>query len=415
MAKKKESSKKASPKKTAAKKSTKRKNSKKNTLNYTGLAAGLFAVCIILIAVFLFIKPAVEQDKIKNFSGRTQDGIENKSSVRQGEIQSPLSENKNEKLKDNVKKDRTETADKPSKPATSEKPVQSEGSAKLHKSEPSEKTEKPKTGGAGKEPRPEPAKDIPKPVKPSETESIAKVAANEGNAPIKDLPELPEKGRLIFVFDDAGHSLEQLKLFLDLPFPCTIAVLPRLAHSAEAAKRIRSSGKELILHQPMQSVNLNINPGEGSIQPGMSAEEIRQIVSSNIEEIAPVAGMNNHEGSLITSDENAMRVVLELCREKNIYFLDSRTTAKSVVPKTAKEMNFKIWERAVFLDNEKTVEHLQKQIAQGLEIASARGSAIMIGHIFTPQLAILLKEMYPELIKEGYSFSTISKENRASQ
>ena len=211
------------------------------------------------------------------------------------------------------------------------------------------------------------------------------------------------------MFDDAGHNLEQLQYFLDLPFPCTIAVLPKLPNSRETARRIRAAGKELILHQPMQALNPNINPGDGAVKPGMDREEIKKIVASNVEEIGPIAGMNNHEGSLITSDEKAMEAVLELCREKNIYFLDSRTSSKSVVPQVAKKLNMNIWERAVFLDNKKDKAYMKKQIIEGLEIASQRGEAIMIGHVFTVDLAILLKEMYSDLTQEGYTFSTISK------
>ena len=141
----------------------------------------------------------------------------------------------------------------------------------------------------------------------------------------------------------------------------------------------------------------------------MDREEIKKIVASNVEEIGPIAGMNNHEGSLITSDEKAMEAVLELCKEKNIYFLESRTSSKSVVPQVAKKLNMNIWERAVFLDNKKDKAYMKKQIIEGLEIASQRGEAIMIGHVFTVDLAILLKEMYSDLTQEGYTFSTISK------
>ncbi len=226
--------------------------------------------------------------------------------------------------------------------------------------------------------------------------------------PIKELPQLPSKGTLIFVFDDAGHNLAQLEYFLNLPFPCAIAVLPKLPHSKEAANRIRKAGKEVMLHQPMQAMNLNIDPGDGAIKPGMSADAIRQTLVSNIEEISPIAGMNNHEGSLITSDEFSMKIVLQVCREKNIFFLDSRTSSKTVVPKVAAEMNFPIWERAIFLDNDKTAAAMEKQIIKGLDIAEKKGSAIMIGHVFTIELAKLLEKMYPSLKGNGFSFATIS-------
>lgn len=371
-------------------KRTEKKRRKKSKINYTGAIAGFLAVCIIMLAVFLFIIPSVKnKDEAANKTqiAKEQEKIkEEKPKI----AEKPPAESKaKNKHTEKTKEAETQTA----------KNLPKELETQTAKNQPKE-IEKPNKENEAKKPESPIITDKPK---PQEQEPDASAY------PIQDLPELPSKGKLIFVFDDAGHNLEQLQYFLDLPFPCTIAVLPKLPNSIETAKRIRAAGKELILHQPMQAVNPNIDPGKGAVKPGMSREEIKKIVASNVEEIGPIAGMNNHEGSLITSDEKAMNAVLELCREKNIYFLDSRTSSKSVVPQVAKKLNMSIWERAVFLDNKRDKAYMKKQIIDGLEIASQRGEAIMIGHVFTVDLAILLKEMYSDLTQEGYTFSTISK------
>ncbi|MEL3906745.1 MAG: divergent polysaccharide deacetylase family protein [Treponema sp.] len=233
-------------------------------------------------------------------------------------------------------------------------------------------------------------------------------------------PQQPQKqpvhaGTLMFVFDDAGHNLTHLDYFLKLPFPCTIAVLPQLRYSAESARRIRKAGKQVILHQPMQSIDPNIDPGPGAILPGLSEEHIKHIVKQNLEQIWPVDGMNNHEGSLITQDTAAMRAVLDIAAEKNIFFLDSRTTAQSVVPQVAKEKNMVIWERAVFIDNKKDRRSMETQIKKGMAIARRTGSAILIGHVVTTELAELLTDMYPLLIEEGFTFSRIAASVKAKE
>ena len=237
----------------------------------------------------------------------------------------------------------------------------------------------------------------------------AQTAIRPVAVPEKPKKQIPHAGTLIFVFDDAGHNLNQLEYFLRLPFPCTIAVLPGLRYSSESARRIRKAGKQVILHQPMQSVDRHIDPGPGAVTPGLSAEQIKAVVRKNLEEIWPVAGMNNHEGSLITADEAAMKAILEVVAEKRIFFLDSRTTAKSVAAKVAKEQNMTVWERAIFIDNDKNRRAMEAEIKKGLNIAKRKGSAIMIGHVFTIELAELLTEMYPKFIEEGFSLSTIGK------
>jgi polysaccharide deacetylase 2 family uncharacterized protein YibQ len=217
------------------------------------------------------------------------------------------------------------------------------------------------------------------------------------------------KGTIIFVFDDAGHNLKQLAPFLALPFPCTIAVLPGLQYSRETAQRARAAGKEVILHQPMQAINLSTDPGPGALTKGMNADQIRATVRKNLAEVGPVSGLNNHEGSLITADRASMNAVFDVIHEKGIYFLDSRTNAKTVAPSLARERNMTIWERAVFLDNSQDRSDIIEMVYTGMKIAENKGSAIMIGHIWSNDLANILTSMYPELVSEGFSLSTIAR------
>lgn len=234
------------------------------------------------------------------------------------------------------------------------------------------------------------------------------VAAAPRSPPKRPIPEKP-KGRIIFVFDDAGHNLAQLRKFLDLPFPCTIAVLPGLQYSSQAAREIRAAGKECILHQPMQAINPKMDPGPGAIRAGMMRDQIMETVRKNLREIGPVSGVNNHEGSLITADREAMSAVLDVVDEAGIYYLDSRTNAATMVPTLARERNMKIWERAVFLDNSQDREMIVEAVTGGMKIAERQGSAVMIGHIWSNQLADILNEMYPELVSQGFSLSTIAQ------
>lgn len=214
---------------------------------------------------------------------------------------------------------------------------------------------------------------------------------------------------LCVVFDDGGQNVAQLKKCLALPFPVTVAVLPRLAHSKECAALVRQSGNEVILHQPMQAINLNVNPGEGAILPQMSGAEIAATLSQNIAEIGPIAGINNHEGSLITEDEVKVGFVLETVHQKKIYFLDSRTSSATKIPSVSMEMGFPYFQRDIFLDNEKTRENILQELRRGVEIANRQGFVIMIGHVWSAEiLPAVLEEVYPELQRKGYRFSTVS-------
>lgn len=245
------------------------------------------------------------------------------------------------------------------------------------------------------------------------SQASASSGGASGSAPLvaKDytIPAARPGATLVFVLDDGGQNLSDLQHYLNLPFPVAVAVLPQLSHSVETARRVRASGRhELLLHQPMQAVNLSVNPGPGAITPSMTTTEIDAIVRKNLLEIGPVAGMNNHEGSLITESKVKIGKVLEICQKQGIFFLDSRTTTATAAPQAALELGARIWERDVFLDNTQKRADILEQIQRGLAVANKKGYAIMIGHVWSgSNLAQIMQELYPVLKAQGYSFSTV--------
>ena len=214
------------------------------------------------------------------------------------------------------------------------------------------------------------------------------------------------RGTLIFVIDDAGNNLRDLQPFLQFPGPITIAVLPGLANSVESARLIRAAGKELILHQPMEPLS-GRDPGPEGIKMGMTPDEAKEIIRTNLNEVGPVAGFNNHEGSRVTMDPVLMQAILEVSRDSALFFLDSRTTADSVAPQIAREIGIRIAQRDIFLDNEQDRASILAALENGLRRAEQNGTAIFIGHTWSPLLAGILTEMYPQLIRQGFVFSTI--------
>jgi polysaccharide deacetylase 2 family uncharacterized protein YibQ len=218
----------------------------------------------------------------------------------------------------------------------------------------------------------------------------------------------------VFVIDDAGNNLRELEPFLRFPGPLTIAVLPGLPNSAEAARRIRAAGKEVFLHQPMEAIG-GQNPGPGAVYTGMSREEVRGVVERNLAELGPVAGINNHQGSKITGNAEIVETLLTLCREQGIFFLDSRTSADTVVPVVAKRMGIMIGERDVFIDNIQERGSMIRYVEDGLQKAEQKGAAVMIGHTWSSELAAVLESLYPGLIAQGYSLSTVSRLLMGSQ
>ena len=258
-------------------------------------------------------------------------------------------------------------------------------------------------------------KDASSPVKQPEA-PVSSASSEKPVPPVKmpssGIPEIPTAvngAKLVLIFDDGGQNLSQLESFLALPFPVTVAVLPKLAHSKQAAERVRKSGKELMLHQPMQAINLSVNPGPGAITPDMTLYEIETLLRENIAEIGPVRGVNNHEGSLICEDEVKIGTVLQVCSNMGLYFVDSRTTSQTRVPQAAMSLGLSYYERNVFIDNTKNRADIISEIMKGVSIANKNGTAIMIGHVWSADvLPEILSELYPLLSGKGYVFTTVS-------
>lgn len=228
-------------------------------------------------------------------------------------------------------------------------------------------------------------------------------------SPLVEEPRLKKsRGILVFVIDDAGHNEWQLEPFLKLPAPVTIAVLPGLPYTTKAALSVRKAGKELLLHQPMEAL-AGLDPGPGALRADMDDATIRQILRSNLAQVPGAAGVNNHMGSRATTDVRMMSTVLDELSQAGVYFLDSLTISDSVVQSVASIMRQSVWERSVFLDNTPDRASMLNYIAEGTKIAEKRGYAIMIGHVWSAELAQTLADLYPQLIEQGFSLSTISR------
>ena len=243
---------------------------------------------------------------------------------------------------------------------------------------------------------------------PAQTEQIQKQVPKNRF----DIPPASNGATIVIIIDDAGRSAENTKRYAALPFPITIAVLPKLPQTRACADVIRAAGQEVILHQPMQSMNLKLDPGSGKITENMSSYEIAAVVKENLAELGPgVKGMNNHEGSLITSNVIKIGTVLDVCDEMGVYFLDSRTTAATKAPQAALERDMHIFEKAgPYLDNDIDRAKMLERMRETLAYANRHGRAIVIGHVdkSVKILPDLLAEMYPEMKAAGYRFATPS-------
>jgi len=217
----------------------------------------------------------------------------------------------------------------------------------------------------------------------------------------------PRPERLVaIIIDDMGSSLEDLEEICGFRQPITISVLPLSPYAEETATAAHENGLEVMLHLPGESLNHQEGNDStaGLIRSGMSREDIRDLVEESIARVPYIQGVNNHMGSKITQEEAVMRPILETLKRRNLFFLDSRTTADSIAFDLAKKMGLPSASRNVFLDSSVGVEFSKKKLIELIRLSQKTGQAIGIGHPF-PETLQALRESLPLLA--GYDVKPV--------
>jgi polysaccharide deacetylase 2 family uncharacterized protein YibQ len=205
---------------------------------------------------------------------------------------------------------------------------------------------------------------------------------------------------LAIVLDDLGSDPAAADEIFALPYPLTISVLPYHPHSTEIAEEAHSRGYQVMLHLPMQSV-ANETPEVEEIRTGMSSAEISGELQGMLQSVPHVVGVNNHQGSQATSDQNLMKALMPLLRAHQLFFVDSRTTTATVAFDAAEHAGVRSAFRNVpFLDDVQETTEIRKQFELAIRGAKEKGEAIAIAHPHATTLRSL-RELLPQVEVRG--------------
>jgi polysaccharide deacetylase 2 family uncharacterized protein YibQ len=199
------------------------------------------------------------------------------------------------------------------------------------------------------------------------------------------------RGQVALIMDDMGNSLETLDELIALGRPMTVSVLPYSTHAAETARIAHENGLEVLLHLPLESLNNHeaMANTEGMIRAAMTEPEIVRLFEESYARVPFAAGTNNHMGSRFTAERDLMRVLLRPLKEKGFFFVDSRTTAKTVALDEAQRMGVRSTERDVFLDADEDRGRIRGRLIELFQKARKKGHAVGICHPFPETLAVL--------------------------
>lgn len=186
-----------------------------------------------------------------------------------------------------------------------------------------------------------------------------------------------KKAKLAIIIDDVSFS-HDVRNIHSLNMPLTMAFLPpsdRHPHSAALA------AKEpfYMVHLPLEASGY-YKEEPGTLKTDDSLSQINNRIEEIIKLFPHVRYINNHTGSKFTADEQATNKLINVLIRKQIVFVDSRTTAKTKVPKLMEHYNRPYIARDVFLDHKNDIDYIKNQIKIAVKTAKKHGTAIAIGH-----------------------------------
>lgn len=223
-------------------------------------------------------------------------------------------------------------------------------------------------------------------------------AASASPAPVIN----PNGPQVALIIDDCGQWADTERALIALPIPITLSVLPYVHYTGQIAQEAAQAGKGVMLHVPMEPLS-HINPGPGEIKTAMSDAEIAKQMEDDVAQVPLAKGMNNHEGSEATADPRVMKDVMAVAKEHGLFFIDSRTNAKTVAAAQASDAGVPTASRNVFLDDRANAAYTESMLEHAVEVAKENGSAIAIGHP-KPTTLEAIRLMYPKMEAEGVRF-----------
>lgn len=220
------------------------------------------------------------------------------------------------------------------------------------------------------------------------------------------MPAIP-KAKIAIVIDDWGYNLNNLHILRQIKYPLTASILPHLNYTRTLTAELKRLGLEIILHLPMEP-HEKYRLEHNTIVTTIDGQAITSIIESDLEDVSYAKGVSNHMGSKATEDLRTMSIIFKKLNERGLYFLDSFVTPRSVCANLSNRMHLPFAKRDIFLDNRLDPQYIRRQIDKLKMKANVYGEAIGIGHDQKVTLETL-KEVMPELEKEGYKFVFVSE------
>ena len=209
------------------------------------------------------------------------------------------------------------------------------------------------------------------------------------------------KPKVAIIIDDLGYDLDLAKSFMALDLAVSLSVLPMAPFTEKIVEAAQEKNCDIMLHLPMEPVtSRHEDAGPGALLTNMSEKEIKRLLEEHLKRVSGAQGVNNHMGSRFTESEEKMGILMNELKRRRLFYVDSRTTSRTVALEVAQRLGVAATKRNVFLDNDPTREAMTFQLQRLLAISRQSGKAVGIAHPH-PETAAFLRLNVPLLKREA--------------
>lgn len=158
-----------------------------------------------------------------------------------------------------------------------------------------------------------------------------------------------------------------------------------------------------MLHLPMAPAD-----GPFAWHSGLNPQQLKQRLEQALMKVPHASGVNNHMGSQMTTRPQPMATLMSELQQRHLFFIDSRTEARTVAAATAQRVGLASLSRDIFLDDDPSPEAVATQFRAAIQLARKQGSVVVIGHPHPATLTLLEREL-PRLEALGIDWVDIGQ------
>ncbi len=225
-------------------------------------------------------------------------------------------------------------------------------------------------------------------------------------------PKVVKAKNIAIVVDDFGSIKGSLlEEFLSIDPNISIAIFPGMPYSEFTMQQAAMRKMEALIHVPMEPIGYPAtDPGKDAILVQLSDSEIQRRIDKFIKELPYCKGINNHMGSLATTEHDVMQSVMNALRKHDKYFLDSRTSNVSVAYQVAQKTHLRAYQNQLFLDSPDISDAtMQAKLDQITRLSNSYPNVIAITHCHNEAKLEYLKTMVQRLKEAGFNLVRVSE------